>query len=69
MTMRRKKEERNYELRKKRRALCCPNCGWRLMDAALDTKTQLITPVKGRYPDYYLKCGHCGAEVGVIKTE
>lgn len=39
------------------------------MDAALDTKTQLITPVKGRYPDYYLKCGHCGAEVGVIKTE
>ena len=21
------------------------------------------------YPDLYMKCGHCGAEVGIIKTE
>lgn len=67
--MRRKKEEQAHELKKKRRHVRCPKCGWRLMDAALDTKTQLITPVEGRYPDYIVKCGHCGVEIGVIKTE
>lgn len=39
------------------------------MDSAPETKTRLITPVKGRYPDYYVKCRHCGAEIGVSKTE
>ena len=41
----------------------------RFMDSAPDTKSRLIIPKKGRYPDYYVKCGHCGAEIGVIKTE
>ncbi len=67
--MRRKKEAQNRENRKRRQILRCPNCGQRLMDSAPDTKTQLFTPVKGRKPDYYIKCGHCGAEIGVIKTE
>ena len=39
------------------------------MDAAFGTKTCLITPMKGRYPDFIVKCGHCGAEIGVVKTE
>ncbi len=69
MQMRRKKEAQNREKRKQRQILPCPNCGQRLMDSALDIKTQLFTPVKGRKPDYYIKCGHCGAEIGVTKTE
>lgn len=67
--MRRKKEDQTNGLMRKRRPVCCPKCGWRIMDAAWNTQTQLITPKKGRYPDYYVKCGHCGTEIGVIKTE
>ena len=67
--MRKKKEEHADELREKRHPILCPVCGWRIMDASWNTRTQLITPTKDRNPDYYLKCGHCGAEIGVIKTE
>lgn len=67
--VRRKKEEYTHELREKRRPLCCPKCGWRIMDAVAGTKAQFITPQKGRYPDFIVKCGHCGAEIGVTKTE
>ena len=67
--MRKKKGEHADEIRKKRHPILCPVCGRRIMDASWNTRTQLITPTKGRIPDYYLKCGHCGAEIGVIKTE
>lgn len=67
--MRRKKEEHIDEIKKTRRPVPCPVCGHRIMDASWNTRTQLITPTKNRYPDYYVKCGHCGAEIGVIKTE
>jgi len=67
--MRRKKEAQTNGLKKIMRPVCCPQCGRRIMDAVSGTKTQMITPKKGRYPDFIIKCGHCGAEVGVIKTE
>ena len=38
----------------------------RLMDAVSGTKIQYITPRKCRYPDFIIKCGHCGIEIGVI---
>lgn len=67
--MRRKKEAHSHVLRKQRQILHCPNCGQRLMDSALDIRSQLFTQVNGRKPDYYIKCRHCGAEIGVTKTE
>lgn len=51
------------------RPVHCPKCGRRIMDAGIDTKMQFITPVKDRYPDFMIKCRHCGADIGVIKTE
>ena len=69
MMVHRKKEESNHDLKEKRKTVFCPKCGWRLMDATSAVKTQLVIPTKGRYPDYFIKCGHCGAEIGVKKTE
>lgn len=65
----RKKEGESHVLKGKRRPIRCPQCGRRLMDAFHTTKTRFIIPTEGQYPDFYIKCGHCGAEVGVIKTE
>lgn len=67
--MRRKKEEQRHEIKADMHPVYCPKCGWKLLDAAKGTKTQTTIPYKGRYPDLYVKCGHCGAEVGIIKTE
>lgn len=67
--MRRKKEDHTYGLKRNMRPVRCPQCGRRIMDAVEGTKAQLLTPAQGRYPDFIVKCGHCGAEVGVIKTE
>ncbi|WP_390439043.1 hypothetical protein [Lactonifactor longoviformis] len=67
--MRRKKEERYDEIKRNMRPVRCPECGSRLMDAGADTKVQFFTPAKGRYPDFVIKCGHCGAKVGVMKTK
>lgn len=39
------------------------------MDAGIDTKMQFITPVTDRNPDFIVRCRHCGADIGVIKTE
>ena len=64
--MRDKKEEKTNGLEKRRRPICCPKCGTRLMDAVSGTKIQYITPMKCRYPDFIIKCGHCGIEIGVI---
>lgn len=66
--MHRKKEGHTYELKNKMRPSGCPKCGHRLMDVALETKMRFVTPKKGRYPDFIIKCGHCGAQIGVIKT-
>lgn len=67
--MRRKKEEQRHEIKSGMRPVYCPKCGWKLLDAVKGTKTQIMIPHKGRYPDLCMKCGHCGAEVGIIKTE
>ena len=67
MQMRRKKEAQNYDLKAQRKVLLCPGCGQRLLDSSLGIRSRLFTPVKGRNPDYYVKCRHCGAEVGVTK--
>lgn len=67
--MRRKKEAQSHDLKRERRPVCCPVCGWRILDVAIDTKMRLITPTKSQNPDFSIKCGHCGSEIGVIKTE
>ncbi|MDD2981668.1 MAG: hypothetical protein PHN80_17160 [Hespellia sp.] len=67
--MRRKKEEQSHGLNKRLRPVYCPKCGWKIMDAVEGTKTQMTIPWKGRYPDFYVKCGHCGVEIGISKTE
>ncbi|MCM1008159.1 MAG: hypothetical protein NC485_09550 [Ruminococcus flavefaciens] len=67
--MRRKKEEQRHEIKTGMRPVHCPKCGKRVMDAGIDTKMQFIAPEKGRYPDFMIKCRHCGADIGVIKTE
>lgn len=67
--MRRKKEEQGHEIKTNMRPVRCPECGWKVMDVGIDTKMQFITPTMGRYPDFMIKCRHCGMEIGVIKTE
>ena len=67
MRMRRKKEAQNHDLKVQRQILLCPGCGQRLLDSSLGIRSRLFTPVKGRKPDYYVKCRHCGVEVGVTK--
>ena len=69
MTRRKKKEDERNVLIYHRRPIHCPKCGRRFMDSAPEIKTRLTTPIKGRYPDYYVKCRHCGTEIGVTKTE
>ena len=69
MRMRRKKEEQNHEIKTKLRPVRCPKCGHRIMDVGIDTRMQFFTPVTDRYPDFMIKCRHCGTEIGVIKTE
>ncbi len=63
----RKKEEWKHEIKKHMRPVRCPKCGGRIMDARIDTKVQFITPSMGRCPDFILKCGRCGTEIGVEK--
>jgi transcription elongation factor Elf1 len=67
MRVRRKKEAQKDDLNAQRKTLLCPGCGQRLLDSSLGIRSRLFTPVKGRKPDYYVKCRHCGAEVGVTK--
>ena len=67
--MRRKKEGHSHEMMEEMRHVCCPVCGHRIMDAAISTQTQLVVPMEGRYPDFIIKCGHCGAKVGVARAE
>lgn len=64
-----KKEDEQNALTNRMRPVYCPLCGWKIMDAVYGTKTQTKIPRKGRYPDFYVKCGHCGAEIGITKTE
>ena len=64
-----KKEAEQNDIKEKMRPVYCPKCGWKLLDAVSGMKTQTKIPHKGRYPDLCMKCGHCGAEVGIIKTE
>ncbi|MDO4306939.1 MAG: hypothetical protein Q4C77_08895 [Eubacteriales bacterium] len=69
MSMRRKKEEQGHEIKTNMRPVRCPKCGQKIMDAKIDTKMQFITPVTDRNPDFIVRCRHCGADIGVIKTE
>ena len=64
-----KKEAEQNDIKEKMRPVYCPKCGWKLLDAVSGMKTQTKIPHKGRYPDLYMKCGHCGADGGIIKTE
>lgn len=57
------------EIKRKVRHIRCPVCGHRMVDAPADTKIQLIALAESRNPDLILKCGRCGAMVGVMKTE
>ena len=64
-----KKEAEGYDIRDKCVQCIARSVDGKLLDAVKGTKTQTKIPYKGRYPDLYMKCGHCGAEVGIIKTE
>lgn len=66
--MPRKKGDAN-EIKRMVRHIRCPVCGYRVVDAPADTRVQLIAPAEGWNPDLILKCGRCGAMVGVMKTE
>ena len=66
--MPRKKGDAN-EIKRRVRHIRCPVCGHRMIDAPANTRVQLIAPAEVRNPDLILKCGHCGAMVGVMKTE
>jgi DNA-directed RNA polymerase subunit RPC12/RpoP len=66
--MPRKKGDAN-EIKRRVRHIRCPVCGHRVVDAPADTKVQLIALAESRNPDLILKCGRCGAMVGVMKTE
>ena len=58
-----------HEIKRKVRHIRCPVCGYRVVDVPADIKVQLIAPAEGRNPDLIIKCGRCGAMVGVMKTE
>lgn len=65
----RKKEEQRHEIKSSMRPVRCPKCGQKIMDVKADAKMQLIAPMTERNPDFIMRCGHCGAEIGVITTE
>lgn len=67
--MRRKKEEHCHVIKVKTRPIHCLKCGRRILDAGNCTKVQLFTLENDRNPDFVVKCGNCGTEIGVIKTE
>ena len=67
--MRRKKEEHGHEIKISWRPVRCPKCGRKIMDAVTDIKIQFTALAMGRYPDFIIKCRHCGASIGVTKTE
>lgn len=62
-----KKEIKKCAAKTRRRQIKCPSCGKRIMDASHTTKTKFAAPAA--QPDFVMKCGCCGAEVGVIKLE
>lgn len=69
MGMRRKKEEQGHEIKTGMRPVRCPECGRKILDVGIDTKMQFVTPVMDRNPDFIIRCRHCGADIGVTKTE
>jgi len=54
-----------------RQRLPCPSCGYRVIDAALQTQSELHVMEKGDVweCDYYAKCDSCKADVGIRKIE
>ena len=50
------------------RPVRCPECGRKIMDAERSIKIQFTAPAAGRYPDFMIRCRHCGAGVGVTKN-
>lgn len=49
--------------------LKCPRCGKRVIDSDEDVESELrvITKDNDWDPDYFGKCKHCGAEIGIKK--
>lgn len=56
-------------MRYRKHPVYCPECGWKMMEAVKGIRTQTSIPYKGRYPDIWMKCGHCGKEIGITKIE
>jgi DNA-directed RNA polymerase subunit RPC12/RpoP len=55
------------EPEKERKVLKCPHCKLRLTDTDAQTRVELYQhPIRVRVPcQFYLKCFHCGSEVGI----
>jgi predicted RNA-binding Zn-ribbon protein involved in translation (DUF1610 family) len=54
-----------------RQRLPCPACGFRIIDARLQNKSELHVMRKGDLwdGDYFVKCFSCKAEIGIRKIE
>lgn len=54
-----------------RQRLPCPLCGFRVIDAGLETRSELHVMEKDDCwnGDYYAKCDHCKASIGIRKIE
>ena len=55
----------------KKKILCCPECGSRLIDSSPSTESELKAEEKiptNWFPDYYQKCWKCGKQIGIKKV-
>lgn len=66
-----KRKKTSHKLQRHRQRLPCPSCGYRIIDAGLQTHSELHVMEKGDYwnGDYYAKCNYCKADVGIRKIE
>ncbi len=62
---------KTYKLRNQRKRLSCPRCNYRVIDEGIGTSSELhiMKDCESWNADYYTKCGHCKAEIGVRKIE
>lgn len=71
----------NYTIAKRRKStrdrphhrqrLPCPSCGYRVIDSGMETHSELHVMEKGDFwmGDYFAKCDHCKADIGIRKIE